>query len=150
MKDQDILNQAPDDATITFFIPPNATPDFLAALKALVLSVKPRSLADIKELVQLRHENANLKSGSREHQIYYAMQTKLANRNKLNASLSSENDKLKSCYKSQEDSISLLQTQNQRLKVIITEREASIDDLESEMADLNELVISYQQDDQND
>jgi uncharacterized protein with NAD-binding domain and iron-sulfur cluster len=60
MKDQEILNNAPDDALLIFSMPSNASDAFLAALKALMLSTTPRSLADIKELVQLRQENADL------------------------------------------------------------------------------------------
>jgi hypothetical protein len=123
MKDPDILNNAPADAT-NYSMEAKQYWDWpRRTVKTVEFgdldSTYPddfRSLADIKELVQLRQENA------------------------------------------------YLQTQSQRLKVIITEREASIDELEAKIKVYEEneplwtlssekkyqAYLTKQKDDQND
>jgi hypothetical protein len=127
-----------------------------------------RCLADIKELIELREENASLRLKSCTLDLTKGhlsqCEAALESRDKLNKSLVSENKKFKSCFKSQEARIDLIQTQSQRLKVIITEREASIDELEAKIKVYEEneplwtpssekkyqAYLTKQKDDQND
>jgi hypothetical protein len=53
MNNKQIINKAPNNTTISFFVPQNSTPEATSALKALVVSTKPRSLADIRRIIEL-------------------------------------------------------------------------------------------------
>jgi hypothetical protein len=152
MKDRDIFINAPygNYKSVRMI---NTTP-------AVWVPETYRCLADIKELIELREENASLRLRSSTLDLTKGhlsqCEAALESRDKVNKSLESENKKLKSgcrehqIYYVMRTKLEEAETQNQRLKVIITEREASIDDLESGIADLNALVVCYQQENQND
>jgi hypothetical protein len=143
MKDQEILNNAPEGNYKSVCM--------LSEKPAIWVPETYRSLADIKELVELRKENEVFRFKFAMTEISLKTRTShltsceaaLESRDKLNESLVSENKELKSgcrehqIYYVMRTKLEEAETQNQRLKVIVTEREASIDAVAKNILDMD-------------